>query len=527
MGYPLQEGVSEKQEEERQGTMYTGQQFGNYTLRRLIGRGGFAEVYLGKHLYLKTPAAIKILTAPLTGEEIAQFQNEARLMMSLEHPHILRVFDFGMQDNIPFLVMAYAPGGSLRDLYPRGSHLTLPDIVSLVQQVASALQYLHDQKLIHRDVKPENMLMTRDKTVVLSDFGVAVIAHSERSLRRQDIGGTGVYMAPEVFAGKPRLASDQYALGIVVYEWLTGAPPFRGSLAQLAYHHAYTPPPSLRAQRAVSPQVEQVVLKALAKDPFDRFPSVQEFARALEEASRTEKTHRSSQRRFVRPRGHTAVLAPSVPTSLVALAAPIAPPATEPELSPTVPAMPGPAKKQPLFPSSSHGQSLDAPLPVKRVRKRWLLPAVLILSVILVCSGMVGVGAVTMQLMTHLTGSSMSGGGHTNTAAAFLNDLMRQDYSQAYLQLDPSLLLTMTEEDFAKQVQADDHCYGTIRSYAEVAHSETTHDGEQNMAYRLIRSKLTYAYTLSFTLQQDPGSGQWLIASYGKQDESGPAPPVC
>jgi serine/threonine protein kinase len=475
-------------------------------------------------------------------------------MMSLEHPHILRVFDFGMQDHVPFLVTAYAAGGSLRDRYPRGSRLALPDIVFLVQQVANALEYLHDRKLIHRDVKPENLLMTREHTVVLSDFGIAVVAHSERSLRQEDARGTGIYMAPEVFAGKPRLASDQYALGIVVYEWLTGTPPFRGSLAQLAYYYAYTPPPSLRTQRAASPQVEQVVFKALAKDPFNRFPSVQEFAHALEEASRTKNTHRSSQRRLARPKRHIAVLAPSVPTAPVALATPIAPPTTEPELPPTVPATPMPRGRQPLFPSSpaapalappvlatpvpagkrscfspssSHGQSLNAPLPVKRARKRWLLPAVLILSVILICSGTVGGGAVIMQFVVHMIGSRMPDGEYTNTAAAFLNDLMRQDYSQAYQQLAPSVLLTMTEEGFARQAQADDHCYGTIRSYTEVTSSETTSQAEQQMVYRLIRSRLAYASILSFHLQYDPGSGQWLIATYGKQDESGPAPPVC
>jgi serine/threonine protein kinase len=538
MGYAVKQRASEKQEEEQQGdgcaiheaAMYTGQRFGNYTLRRLIGRGGFAEVYLGEHRYLKTPAAVKILTTPLTQGEIAQFRNEARLMMSLEHPHILRVFDFGMQDHVPFLVTAYAAGGSLRDRYPRGSRLALPDIVLLVQQVADALQYLHDHKLIHRDVKPENLLLTRDNTVVLSDFGIAVVAHSERSLRQQGVGGTGVYMAPEVFAGKPRLASDQYALGIVVYEWLTGAPPFRGSLAQLAYRHASTPPPPLRAQRAVSPQVEQVVFKALAKAPFDRFSSVQEFAHALEEASRTAKTHRSSQSRLAGPKKHTAVLAPSAPTSPVVLATPIASSSPVASALPlTVPATPVPAGERSCFsPFSSHDQSLDALLPVKRARKRWLLPAVLILITIFMCSGVaVGVGTATIQLVAHMTGSGMSNGGHANTVATFLNNLMRQDYAQAYQQLAPSVLLTMTEEDLARQAQADDHCYGTIRSYAEAAHSETTSQGEQTMAYRLTRSKLTYAYILSFTLQHDPGSGQWLIASYGKQNESGPAPPTC
>ncbi len=261
-----------------------GQQLGNYRLTRLLGEGGFAQVYLGEHIHLGTETAIKVLTARLTTEEIEQFRNEARTIARLRHPHIVRVLDFGVDYGVPFLVMDYAPNGTLRQRYPKGTRLTLTTILPHIKQVAAALQYAHDQKLVHRDVKPENMLLEPNNTILLSDFGIAVVAHSSHSMNTQDIIGTVAYMAPEQLQGKPRLASDQYALAVVVYEWLSGSWPFSGAYVEIAMQHALTPPPPLREKvPAVSPEVEQVVMKALAKDPHQRFTSVQDFATALEQ----------------------------------------------------------------------------------------------------------------------------------------------------------------------------------------------------------------------------------------------------
>ena len=269
---------------------YVGQQFGNYRLLKLLGEGGFAEVYLGEHVHLGTPAAVKVLTTKLTGEGIALFREEAHTILSLEHPNIVRVYDFGIQDRIPYIIMNYAPNGSLRRLHPRGTHLPIEKIVSYVKQIAAALQYAHNRKLIHRDIKPDNMLLGLNNEVLLSDFGIAVVAHSTRSLNTQDGSGTLSYMAPEQIQGKPRIASDQYALGIVVYEWLNGRPPFMGTAAEIGMQHLLTPPPSLRENvPAISYAVEQVVFKALDKDPKQRFESVQEFASALEQTNQRKK----------------------------------------------------------------------------------------------------------------------------------------------------------------------------------------------------------------------------------------------
>src|SRR3989440_4111720 len=206
-----------------------GQQLGNYQLMRLLGEGGFAEVYLGEHIHLGTQAAIKVLHTQLTSDDVDKFRTEARTIARLIHPHIVRVLEFGVQGKTPFLVMDYAPYGTLRQRHPKGVTLPLPLIVTYVKQVADALQYAHDEKLIHRDIKPENMLLGRRNEILLSDFGIAQVAQSTLFEKTQPMAGTVAYMAPEQLHGRARFASDQYALGIIVYEWLSGNRPFQGS----------------------------------------------------------------------------------------------------------------------------------------------------------------------------------------------------------------------------------------------------------------------------------------------------------
>src|SRR5205085_92847 len=191
-------------------------------------------------------------------------------------------------------VMEYAPNGTLRKLHPQGTRVPLDTIVSYVKQVVEALHYLHQQKLIHRDIKPESMLRGRNNEILLSDFGLAIIAQSSRSQQTQEAAGAVTYMAPEQLRGKPRPASDQYALAVVVYEWLSGDPPFSGSIREIAIQHLSVPPPSLHAQvPTISPAIERVVLKALSKDPQQRFVNVQAFALALEEAFNAESPGRA------------------------------------------------------------------------------------------------------------------------------------------------------------------------------------------------------------------------------------------
>jgi serine/threonine protein kinase len=263
-----------------------GQQWGNYRLLRRIGQGGFAEVYLGEHVRLRMLAALKILHSHLPEEGSEAFQHEAQVIAELSHPHIVRMHDFDLKEGRPFLVMDYAPNGSLHRLYPRGMSVSLSQVVVYVKQVASALQYAHDRKLIHRDVKPENMLLGQHNELLLSDFGIVAIAHATSSMSAQSSAGTIPYMAPEQIQSHPRPASDQYALAIVVYQWLCGELPFQGSFPEIVAKQLSVAPPSLREKNPHLPaEIEQVVLMALKKEPKERFSNVQAFATALEQAS--------------------------------------------------------------------------------------------------------------------------------------------------------------------------------------------------------------------------------------------------
>ncbi|MBA2287084.1 MAG: protein kinase [Ktedonobacteraceae bacterium] len=265
-----------------------GQKLGNYQLVRLLGRGGYAEVYLGKHIYLKTQAAIKMLHVRVANDSMQSFLNEARTIARLEHPHIVRVLEFGMEDDqLPFLVMSYAPQGTLRQRHPKGSSLSPARVLSYVNQVAAALQYAHERKVIHRDVKPENMLLGANDEVLLSDFGLAVVSQSSPKHNLHDRAGTTAYMAPEQLQGRPCPASDQYALAVVIYEWLCGQPPFVGSDLEIAVQHTqFKPPPLHEKLPGIPPVIEQAVMTALAKDPEQRFASVRDFASTIAEACR-------------------------------------------------------------------------------------------------------------------------------------------------------------------------------------------------------------------------------------------------
>jgi len=184
--------------------------------------------------------------------------------------------------------MEYAPNGTLRQRHQQGTRLALETILPYVRQIADALQFAHDQQLIHRDIKPENMLLGRNNEVLLSDFGIAIMYSTVHSHTRpqQDTAGTVPYMAPEQLKAHALPASDQYALAIMTYEWLCGERPFQGTMTEIAIKHTLVPPPSLRERvSTISPDVEQVILKALAKNPQQRFEHIRDFAQALEEAS--------------------------------------------------------------------------------------------------------------------------------------------------------------------------------------------------------------------------------------------------
>ncbi len=284
-----------------------GQQLGNYQLIQLLGQGSLAEVYLGGHIHIGTLAAIKVLHAQLKSEDIAPFRREARVIASLIHPNIIRVLDFGIEGQIPFLVMDFAPHGTVRQRYPRGALLHVPTVVSYARQVADALQFAHDERVVHRDVKPENLLLGRRNEVLLSDFGIAVFMHRPQDMRQYNTAGTLRYMAPEQLRGQPCPASDQYALAVVVYEWLCGRCPFQGSseMEVAMQHLSHSPQPLRELVPTIPASIDQVVDKALAKDPQERFASIRDFAEALEQAGASEEITTSAPPLGIEPRSST------------------------------------------------------------------------------------------------------------------------------------------------------------------------------------------------------------------------------
>ena len=271
----------------------SGVQVGNYVLLRELGRGGHAHIYLGEHRYLKSQVALKLLNLSLAlHEDLVRFQFEARVLASLRHQHIVRALDFGWEWGTPFLAMDYAWRGTIARAFPRGIPLPVASILPAVLQIASALQYIHNRNVIHLDIKPQNILLGPHNEVWLADFGIATMLPSSpgQPHSRREVRGTPLYMAPEQIYGSPLPASDQYGLAVMIYEWLCGQPPFHGSEPQVYSQQVSTPPPRLRDHvPSISRAVERVVLKALSKDPQQRFAHVQEFAAALKQAGRRDK----------------------------------------------------------------------------------------------------------------------------------------------------------------------------------------------------------------------------------------------
>jgi serine/threonine protein kinase len=279
-----------------------GREIGGCKLIRKIGAGGMGDVYLAEQIRVgNRSVAVKVVSPddltfhPEAATDIARrFEREAAILGNLSHPNILPVHDSGIQDGMLYLVMQYAPDGSLADaLHGNGNHpltlpLPLPFTLDLVSQVADALYYTHQHGIVHRDVKPGNVLIRVEPSghwhVLLADFGVA--RSVEIDSQRTQVTGTFIYMAPEQFSARFSPASDQYALAVMTFQLLAGRPPFDGDLATLTRAHMYETPPSLHAiNPAVPAAVDAVITRALAKDPKNRYLTVADFASALRAAA--------------------------------------------------------------------------------------------------------------------------------------------------------------------------------------------------------------------------------------------------
>ena len=265
-----------------------GQTIGPYKITERVGEGGMAVVYKGYQQSLNRYVAIKILRVELAQDEqfVARFRQEALAVAGLSHPNILHVYDAGMAFGMYYIVMAYVEGGSLRDLITQGA-LETDYAVSIAMQLADALDHAHRQGLVHRDVKPNNVLINRDGRPLLTDFGIAKALGESKGLTRTGTAiGTPEYMAPEQIQGQQVDGrTDIYALGIVLYEMLVGWAPFSSTTPVAAlYKQVNEPPPPLRqANINVPAWLDAVVNKALAKRPQDRYQHAGEFADALRE----------------------------------------------------------------------------------------------------------------------------------------------------------------------------------------------------------------------------------------------------
>jgi eukaryotic-like serine/threonine-protein kinase len=263
-----------------------GSTFGPYRILQKVGEGGMGVVYKGYQESLGRYVAVKVLRRELAQDEqfIIRFRQEARAVAKLSHPNVLHVYDAGVVDGVHYIVMDYVEGGSLRDLMRQGP-LPLERATSIAAQVADALDYAHQQGLVHRDVKPANVLLTEDGRPLLTDFGIArALDASQRLTRTGTQVGTPEYMAPEQAQGDPADGrADIYALGIVLYEMLTGQVPFHAATPMATlYKQVHDPlPPLQRARLAIPHWLEAAVKRALAKRPEDRYHKASDFARDL------------------------------------------------------------------------------------------------------------------------------------------------------------------------------------------------------------------------------------------------------
>lgn len=263
---------------------------GKYVILEEIGRGGMGAVYKARDIELDRIVAIKVLSPYLVREPhlVQRFMREARLAANLDHPNIVAIYNIGGEGGYYYFVMKYLEGRPLKEMIAQRGPLPLDEVVQLVRQLVSALDYAHQQNLVHRDVKPGNVIVGPDGHATLTDFGLAKVVESMKLTASGETIGTLEYMAPEQARGETSPASDIYSLGVMTYEMLTGRLPFQGTnQATLLYQHLHEPPPPPhRWNPTIPPEVEQVVLKAMAKEPAQRYATAGEMARELEQAAR-------------------------------------------------------------------------------------------------------------------------------------------------------------------------------------------------------------------------------------------------
>ncbi len=259
---------------------------GRYRVYRRLATGGMASVYAAKHVQLGRALVIKVLLAHLArdGEMRERFRREAEASSQLSHPHICSILDYGELETTVYLVMPYLGGGSLADLIVRGGTVPPTVAASVCAQVAVALDYAHRHGIVHRDVKPDNILFDEDGNALITDFGIATARFHQRLTMTGRAMGTPHYMSPEQAMGKMVDGrSDLYAVGVILYEMLVGFPPFDGADSySIGYKHVHEQPASLElVDSRTPPQLAAIAMRCLAKDPAERYARGNDLADAL------------------------------------------------------------------------------------------------------------------------------------------------------------------------------------------------------------------------------------------------------
>jgi serine/threonine protein kinase len=319
----------------------TKENIGRYEIQSEIGRGGMAVVYLAHDPNFRRNVAVKLVTSLLQEETVIRerFEREAQLIAKIEHPAIVPVYDFGEHDGQPFLVMRYMQGGSLAAQIKQGKR-TLQYAAQILSQIAPALDAVHAQGIVHRDLKPGNLLLDGFGNPAISDFGIAHFSSATTDLTGSAVIGTPAYMSPEQVRADVELdgRSDIYALGVILFEMLTGRGPFNANTPiSVALKHLSEPIPSIRSIRAdLPPEVDDILNTALAKDREMRFSTAAEMARALQSVADADKGLASPSKQMSSPRLN------DLPTEAMDDSLPVSHPSTgqAPPLPPPKPAQP-------------------------------------------------------------------------------------------------------------------------------------------------------------------------------------------
>ena len=257
-----------------------------YEIKKLIGEGGMANVYLGYDTILERDVAIKVLRGDLADDEkfVRRFRREAQSASLLNHPNIVQIYDVGEDDGNFYIVMEYIKGQTLKQIIKKRGHLSLPETIDIMAQLTDGLSHAHDSYIIHRDIKPQNIMVLDDGMVKITDFGIAMAINASDLTQTNSVMGSVHYLPPEQASGRgSTIKSDIYSLGIMMYEMLIGVMPFRGETAvEIAMKQLKDPIPDMRKDRDDIPQsVENIIIKATAKNPKNRYNNVKELYQDL------------------------------------------------------------------------------------------------------------------------------------------------------------------------------------------------------------------------------------------------------